>query len=206
MTWPELDRSKTVFRIMSFDPAISDMGVCVAEFDIEKRTFTILFTKTVSGPKFLKYYKHLRKEFKDAFCVLTALKKYLTEELIPEWKPDYIVTEGAFYHKFVATLISLTLVNDAIRNAARDTIGRDIYVVAPMKTKKSVAARGDVKGKEIIKLAITSHPMILPDNRGIGLWDELSEHEYDAIGHGFSFCAMTWMPDLYPDTKKKKKK
>ena len=200
-----LDTSKTVFRVLAFDPAISAMGIIVGDYHVDSREFRIIYTETYYGPKQLKICKEMRKEFKDSFCILSVMKDYLTNTLIPQWHPDYIVTEGAFYHKFVATLISLTLVNNVIRTSARDTIGRDIYVVAPMKTKKSVASKGDAK-KDAIKEAITHHPMIKDCREGCEEfpWDGLTEHEFDAVGHGFSFCAMTWMPDLYVTKKTKK--
>lgn len=203
MSWPDLEENKPVYRIMSFDPAIGDMGVCVADFDVAARKFRVVYTQTISGPKFLKYYKSLRKSFKDSFCILTAYKKFLTEEFIPQWKPDYIATEGAFFHKFVATLISLTLVNNVIRSSSRDTIGRDIFVVAPMTTKKNTAKRGDA-GKGAVAEAVMNHPNIEYGNDFL-VWDALTDHEFDAIGHGFSFCVNKWMPDLYPKKDKKKK-
>lgn len=182
-------------RVMAFDPAASEMGCCVLDYYPETDNTVVVATMTIHGRKLLKNYKNLRSEFSDAFCIQSAYYYLILETLLPEYTPTYIVSEGAFHHKFVATMVSLTLVINAIRQAARDWYGRDVNIVAPMETKKLIAKNHMAK-KDEIKEAVLKTPNLIFDQTLDHVREMLSEHEYDAIAHGYTFIHKYMKPML----------
>lgn len=180
---------------MAFDPAASDMGWCMLEYYPQTDNIVVLASMVIHGRKLLKEHKDLRAEFSDAFCIQTVYYRLILGELLPKYKPDFIVSEGAFHHKFVATLVSLTLVINSIRQASRDWCGQDINIVAPMETKKLIAKNHMAK-KEEIKTAVLSTGNIVFDPSIDHVRDMLSEHEYDAIAHGYTFIHKYLKPTL----------
>ena len=198
--------SGSCYRILAFDPASTQMGVAVLDYDITTQTATVLHAETIKGPSLLKHYKELTPHFAKSFCIQTAYYHLVKEHYLKEWKPDYTVVEGAFYHKLAQTLISLTLVINSIRMAVRDAFNRDIQMVAPMETKK-VIANNHIAKKDEIREGILNNPHIKWDP-AVANYEFTTEHDYDAIGHGYTFCYLKLPAFLglpIPDIKKKKK-
>lgn len=173
-----------IIRCMSFDPGAGAMGVAVIDYDTDTGKFKVVDTMTVEGKKLLKQYKELRANFADSFCIQHAYYHLIVDDLYPKYKPDLFVSEGAFHHKFVATLISLTLIIGVIRRASQVCLGIDVGIVAPMETKKLIAQKS-MANKDEIKAAILGNTNIIFEH--ILLPDELTEHEFDAVGHGCAY-------------------
>lgn len=200
-------------RIIAFDPAVTVMGVAV--LSIEDGGCHVLHTQDVVGKKLL-HDKEMIKIFADVpgFCVVEAYK-VLVWQLLKAWKPDEVVAERAFVHKFPAALISLTLVLNAIRVSSWVVSQRDIRIISPTQTKMIITGHGDAD-KDMMKLGIlgntriTYDPSIDPQT--------LSEHCIDAIGHGYTQYLLRHIPEatmrvyldsrpvVPPKVKKAKKK
>lgn len=159
------------------------MGWCVMDYDPAHQTYVVIKTGTLNGHKLIKFEKDIKDHFSKSFCILSAYLKSC-RDLITTYKPQYVVSEGAFHSKFPQTLIALTLIIHTIRTACRDVTGRDIFVVAPMETKKEVANH-HMADKELIKKSVLKFPSLRFSSELVP--DDMSEHEFDAVAHGICF-------------------
>ena len=175
---------KEVIRVLSVDPGITNMGICIGEYNRTSKHFTVLKTINLQGAKHRKRDKLMRRNCSQSFCVLSGIKDYVLKTLLPEWSPDYIACEGAFHnHNFPGAHQALVLVIHILRECAFEWYQDDITDMAPMTIKKIVTGKGNAP-KELIKTSIMSHTDItLPFDI-----NTLTEHEIDAIAHGYAFC------------------
>lgn len=192
-------------KILAFDPGVGNMGWTLLEVHPPKELVTVEAYGTLVGNRFLKYFsKEMRKKFKDNFLILMAYKQ-IVQEYISRLNPDVVVSEGAFAHKRIAAAFSLVKCIHVIREASYIHLKRDIAVVAPMLTKRTLT--GDrMAGKDAIKEAVDNNKLIkLPKDVST-----FTEHTYDAIGHGYHYIQTILHPDEYyltkPKVVKKKKK
>lgn len=172
-------------RICAYDPASGDMGMAV--LDCQDGMCTIIHTEDINGGKLVKD-KNLKKTFKDipAFCVSMAYQgmAYLHAR---RWKPDAVVVERAFVFSFPQVLITLTLIIHGIRSGYWIATGKNINIVSPMETKKIIARKGNAKKPEIKAGVLSSTNLVfLPQIDK----EHLSEHVYDAIGHGYAWYTL----------------
>lgn len=175
---------KEVIRVVSFDPGISNMGICVGDFNRSNQEFTVLKTINFEGAKHRNKDKKMRRNCPHSFCVLSGIKEWVLTTLLPEWSPDYIACEGAFHNShFPGAHQALVLVIHVLRECAFEWYEDDITDMAPMTIKKIVTGKGNAP-KEMIKTAISQNPSI---HLTVSL-DALTEHEIDAIAHGYAFC------------------
>lgn len=176
----------SIIKVLAFDPAATLMGWALMEYNTQTHMVLVTAVGTIDGRKQLKFYRDMRKLFSDSFTIQTAYYHLLKDEIIPQASPDFIVSEGAFHHKFVATLVSLTLVINVIREVSRDLYQKDINIVAPMETKK-ILTKNHMAKKEEIRDAVITHKDIMFTDELYPTHQMLTEHEYDAIGHGYAF-------------------
>lgn len=187
-------------RVLSFDPGIDFMGWSVIECSESNEVCRVVACGTLLGKD---YYKHhplsLRKKFKRPFVILQSYKKVF-RDLIKEHKPDAVVSEGAFAHTFIAAAFSLITIIHVLRQACYDVLEQDLHIVAPMQTKVTLTGKS-MADKNMIKTSVHAHKdIILPKNS-----TALSEHTYDAIGHGYCYIQMCLHPEKFPTKKKRKK-
>lgn len=178
--------SLPTIRVLAFDPAATEMGIAVIDHNCITGVSMVQWVETLKGPSLLKYFKHMRPHFSNSFCIQTAYYHYVLEDLLPSWKPDVVVSESAFVGRFPAAMISLAHVIGSIRRAVCAWCNRDIVLIAPTETKSVIANSGRA-GKEDIASAIMRNSKI-QFAPGVGNYEFLTEHEYDAIGHGHTFC------------------
>lgn len=199
----------SVVRVLAFDPAITDMGWAYILYDTEKKVYVVQETGIIQGSKLTSGMKLYEKRFQKAF--MTAMKMYdVIVGLIFKFRPHYIASEGAFYSKFPQAWASLSIVIHTLRRAwyytiesslteaVTTTMGDDVYLVAPMETKKIITGKGQAD-KDQIKAGILKFKnlFIKSPNK-----TKLTEHEYDAIGHGVTFCVLR-LPDIQREEQKR---
>lgn len=188
-------------RVLSFDPGIDFMGWSVIDVSETDEVCRVVACGTLLGKDYYKEHPMpLRKKFKRPFIILQSYKKVF-RDLISEYKPDAVVSEGAFAHTFIAAAFSLITIIHVLRQACFDVTEKDIHIVAPMQTKVTLTGKS-MADKDLIKASVHAHKdIILPkDTSG------LSEHSYDAIGHGYCYIQMVLHPEKFPAKKKKKRK
>lgn len=181
-------------RVLAFDPAISLAGFAIVDYDDDKNTFTVPYYGVINGDTFFSRKDPLTKEFSRSFCILEKYELHI-KDMVNLYKPDLIVCESAFAYKFVAALISLTLVIHTIRRASRYELGKDISTLAPQEVKRLLAdyriERTKIKGiktKDLTASVVLTHPNIqIVENEQYPLNEEIPSHITDAIGIGVSY-------------------
>lgn len=174
-------------RVLAFDPGSTKMGWALICYDLEQCSAIVPKHGLLTGQHLLKERKELQHKFSKAFIILEVYY-HIFCRLIETHRPDFVVTEGAFYYRFVQAYASLTLVIHTLRRACHDTLGRDLHEVAPMETKKLVTGIS-MADKDQIKAALLARANLTIDDTEDAPLAEMSEHEYDAVGHGLTFIA-----------------
>ena len=182
-----LKKNNNTIQVLAFDPGVGMMGWCHIQFDLSDGTSVVLRRGLITGQHLLKERKELQNKFSKSFIILEVFFEIFCQ-LIDECKPDYVVTEGAFYHKFAQTYASLSLVIHTLRRACRIKLGCDLYEVAPMETKKAITGN-HMADKNQIKQSLMTRPGLTIKESPTAPLEDVSEHEYDAIGHGLTFIA-----------------
>lgn len=169
-------------RILAFDPGVGKMGWAILDYYPSSGTYQVVATGCWDGSKLIKTYKALAANFGKHYTTVMAIYDAAVN-LIAEWSPTVVASEGAFHHKFPQVHASLTLVIHSVRRAAHTALGHDVKIVAPMETKKAIA-KNHMANKDQMKAAVTTKVDITftPDIDSMNL----TEHEYDAIGHGYT--------------------
>jgi Holliday junction resolvasome RuvABC endonuclease subunit len=105
-------------------------------------------------------------------------------KVIEKWKPDAVVSEGAYVGIHVSAAIAINLAIHALRRSTYHGIGIDIFVVPPSISKLAFAGRGGAD-KDAMRLAYTKATYILdkPDEK------ELSEHIIDSFAHAIGWLS-----------------
>lgn len=192
-------------RILSFDPGVGNMGWTILEVQPPKDTVTVIAHGTLVGSTYLKTFpKDIKKKFKDNFLILQAYNKVI-RDLISTYKPDQIVSEGVFAYKHVAAAFSLIRCVYIIRAASYELLKKDVAIVAPMLSKRSMTGHHDASKDQMKEGVLSNKNLKFPKKMDIP-----SEHGFDAIAHGYHYILTLLYPDQYylqnPKKKKKKKR
>ena len=172
-------------RILAFDPAAGDMGWAVIDVDTDTMIKTVFRYGTLRGPQLIRDRKDKIQAFGKNYTILSVYRVVIAE-MIREHRPNYVVYESAFAHKFIQAYASLVLVIHSIRQACDDAFGRDAGAIAPMETKKAVA-KNHMAGKSEMRAGVMSHPTIVIKPTKTNDLTTANEHEIDAIAHGCAF-------------------
>ena len=168
-------------KVLSIDPAITKSGwaVLLVESLIPLR-ITILAHGQIDGDKLLRTRKEMLQTYQKQFCKLDALhEEYI--RLLDTYKPDYVISEGAFGYKHLAALISLTLAINTLRRAAHQILNTDVIEIPPAITKKAFSGKGNAD-KDVMRQAYYDASYLTRSGA-----NDISEHEIDAIAHGCAF-------------------
>lgn len=179
------DLSAPTIRVLAIDPGSGSTGYAVLDYDLNTGHTTVLHHGVWTGARLIKERKEMQTKFSKSFIILDVYY-HLFSQMMRTHQPQYVVSEGAFYHRFAQTYASLTLVIHTLRRACHDILDSDIYEVAPMETKKEVAGN-HMADKVQIKDALLSRAQLTIVSEATIAIDDLSEHAYDAIAHGLTF-------------------
>lgn len=170
------------YRILAVDPATTTSGWAMLEI-LQLSPLTIRIHKhgQMIGSQLLKERKFKKKIFSAQYCTVDVLEdEYVS--LITEWNPHIVVSEGAFAHIHVSAALALTLAIHALRRASDRTIGKDIVIIPPTITKLAFTGKGNAD-KDAMRLAYDNATLFIKS----GANEELTEHEIDAIAHGYGY-------------------
>lgn len=170
------------FRIFAVDPATGKSGWALLEvLSLSPLKIKIVDHGTLDGQKLLRLRKDLSKTFIKQYCVLDALYDEYTK-LLEDFKPDHVVSEGAFGYTHLNALISLTLAINTLRRASHTVLHKDLVEIPPTISKKSFTGHGGAD-KDRMRLAYNTIDLLIRKDSN----KEISEHEIDAIAHGCAF-------------------
>ena len=182
--------SKTRYRVLSIDPGITNTGWAVTDYNVK----TSVMTTSAYG-NFDKAYlvtqrkamqsQDMHKRYVKHYVLLDAYF-YVICDLIEKYKPDEIVCEGAFAHKFIQAYMSLTLVIHTIRRAAHACIDKDIHIVAPQEAKLWVTSSGSSTKTETSTAILDYKNLTIKSNKQRTI-EKAPNHVFDAIAIGVTF-------------------
>jgi Holliday junction resolvasome RuvABC endonuclease subunit len=186
-------------RIFCADPSITNFGWSLLDYELSSGHTTVVKSGTITGKSMLKQEAELKDLYESRYVVLWGIEKLL-RDMIAEFKPDYVVSESAFQHRFPQAYAALVLVIQALRTATMHTLKRNIHLIAPKESKKVVGQSGSA-AKMTVQDAIFNNPHItLRPARSNGQPPEISEHAYDSIAAGLAFIE-TYLPGILASEK-----
>jgi len=190
--------SRNSIRIFSCDPALTNFGYSLLEYNLTTGHTTVIKSGTITGKSLVKSQVALQKEFEKRHIVIWELERLL-QSMIIEFKPDYVVSESAFSHRFVQVYAALMLVIQAIRTATMRTLGKDIHLIAPRESKKAVSHTGAAE-KVTVQHAIFNNPNVTINETKTNSIADMTEHAYDSIAAGLAFI-QNYLPTLMASEK-----
>jgi Holliday junction resolvasome RuvABC endonuclease subunit len=167
------------YRILAVDPATTTSGWAMLEVtSLNPLNIIVHKTNQIEGQKLLREKKEMSKLFSKQFCVVDALEhEYI--QLINEWNPHEVVSEGAFAHIHISAALALTLAIHALRRACYQTLGKDIIIVPPTITKLAFTGKGNAD-KDLMRYHFNNNDYLDISTQS----EDISEHQIDACGHG----------------------
>ena len=181
------------YRFIGIDPGLSNLGVAI--FDIDYYTDRILRIEafTLVNDKLPNHTGFDVDTVTERTVKLYKLRDSL-QNLLCHYNPSHVVSEAPFYNRFMPMAFgALNEVVAIVHNAVlcwNPNVG--FHTVPPLTVKKLVntkAVKNDtVKGKELVKLAISSIPEIM--SVLVTPIDTLSEHAIDAVAVGYSMFSL----------------
>lgn len=188
------------FRVVSFDPGITKMGVAVLDFYLTEKDFTVteVLRTTLSGDSLMRTRKHMYDRFIKQYIKQDAMEEQIAS-IIDEYRPDAVASEGAFAYKHPAAIISLTLIIGAIRRHTHRVLDQDVHIMSPTFVKMAFSGTGEA-GKPEMRATYENHPKITR------LEGKASEHEIDAVAHGCAMVLRDVLKTVKEGEKKKKPK
>lgn len=186
--------AKDTVRVLAFDPGINFMGWALLEYRCSTGAITVLKYGTLNGTSLTRKLKELLQLYTKSFVTLEAYEMVI-EDMIREMKPDEVVSEDAFFHKFPQTYGSLLLIIHTIRRMTRKTLNKAVHIVAPMETKKVITGKGNRVEKQDMRDGVLNRTHVnLLEVDSFPL-EKADEHAIDAIGHGTTFI-VKFLPDI----------
>ncbi len=179
--------NKTI-RILGIDPGINNTGYSLGIFDIESDTITIKEYGVFCASAIAK--KKQKEDYKVFGTVISyACYAQKMKSLIDTYKPDYVVSESAFYNpRMPNAYLSLSLCINTIRNVLYE-YRKVLYTIAPKEAKQTVATATSDKAaiQESIHNLDDLH-IRHTDQKSV---EKMVEHEADSIAILYTFCKKT---------------
>lgn len=188
--------------IMAVDPGITHMGIAILRPNNETKTVDVLKRYHIEGYKLCREKKHLLKQFTKQLNVIIVYG-VLFRDIIQEWGVTDIVSEGAFSYAIPAAVISLTRVILTLELASYELLKRPVSIVSPQFVKKAWTGSGD---KSVSKDDMRNRYLGAKDVIGDMEREAASEHEIDAVAHGFAYLSRDVWGTVQQAIKVKKKR
>jgi Holliday junction resolvasome RuvABC endonuclease subunit len=176
---------KKIIRILSFDPGLTCCGWSLAEYNLETGHIYIIKRGKIEGARGLIKFKEKQVIFPRQFIQLEHLELEVLE--LMRYKPDYVVTEAAFYQPGrTAAYAALLLCIHTIEKVVAVTLHKPLFKIAPKAIKRLVTLQGD-SDKLTVQEAILTNPYITLKETKQNPIEKMTEHEADAIGAAWAF-------------------
>lgn len=190
--------SKTI-RILSFDPGVGQMGWAVTDYDCTTGRSHVLKYGLIKGDQVAKELRKIMlPEFSKQYTVLCAIRDTV-KLLMSEYRPDYVVSEGPFAHRFVQAYASLKLVVDRLRQASHEVLNKNTYEVQPTEVKLLIFGKGTANKDEVKAGVLKCKDMTIKASK-VNPIEHASEHEIDAIAVGYCFVKRT-LPSILAEAQ-----
>lgn len=175
------------FRILAFDPSLTNTGWSLLEGNIENGDLTVLKLGEIRpGPTSDKaMYRDLVEQFDKRTISLTVLREEITK-LLNDLKPDFICAEDIYICMARPMAYgALAMWISTAKLTCKDVAFKPMTLI-PTKICKQVASGYGGNGKTSVQAAIVA-------NKHIAFKDDdwkykMSEHQADSIAVGVAFA------------------
>lgn len=178
-----LPNSSANFKLACIDPGSDTLGISLLSYDHYTRHAVIEESVTLHASKKLSYYRHLADYLDPMQIRLLQLEPDIVQ-LLNDWQPHEVCTEGPYLGQNVSTYGKLTEVIAMIKSAVRtyDQLLK-LAIIDPATVKKFVGVPGNSGDKSLMRRALERLDTI-SFRSGLTI-DDLSEHAVDSVlvGH-----------------------
>ena len=177
--------------IMAIDPGCNHLGYSRIVYDPNTNQSVVSNYGCFSASELAR--KEQRKDVKEYGNVISLFMcEREIENIFNEFKPDFVVSESAFVHRFPQAFASLCLCISTIERVLYRH-QKILYKIAPREAKKAI---GDSSaGKEVVQDAIHHLPDLLVKHNKQRTENSMVEHEADSIAIGYAFIKNI-LPDI----------
>lgn len=126
----------------------------------------------------------------DNHCARMELISDVIYSFICAWDVAVVISESAYFRRFVQPYKVLLQVIEAIRVAnSKYFQGQDIVLIDPTTVKTTLGVKGNLRDKDAIKaalqvLALTSSDLVIPEDMYLFYLDE---HSNDSVAIGYAY-------------------
>lgn len=186
------ERKSRYVTVFAIDPSQSHLGWSVHHYYPDTALDQVVTFGMVEATKLAK------KENKDDFKVYSnIISLFLLERemrtLFTTYKPDYVVSEGAFMARFPLAFVSLKLCINAIQRVLYTDFKMPLYQIAPKEAKAAVST-GTADKLAVQESIQHLQNLTIKDTRQHPL-SSMTEHEADSIAIGYTFCK-NYLPEI----------
>ena len=187
--------TKSVIRFISFDPSAGFTGWAILDHHKkEKKTYVFAHGLLKGDRELRKRKKIMIEKYGKQYSKQCALGEAFAE-LLTEYNPDIVVSEGPFAHKFINAYASLKMLILVIKQKAHAVLDKPLYEVQPTEAKLIISGKGTAT-KDDVKSSILNVRKDIIFKKGDRVNKaNASEHEFDAIAVGYCFIKK-YLPGL----------
>lgn len=173
-------------RLLTLDPGLTNAGWVVSEYNFNTKKLHILAMGLIHGNNYaeLKAQERAVQAYGKRMISLAAIRSGFTS-IYEEYKPDYVVSENAFFNRFrPAAFVALNDFIGTVRSVLYHQYDEPLYLISPKSIKRAVCV-GDAKKQDIAD-GIRSNKNI---TFGIENIPDV-EHTWDAVGGAYAFIQL----------------
>lgn len=172
--------------ILSFDPGTTCTGWAVCTFKKETAMMSVIKCDNFSPASLAKKNKEDCEKYTQQLIALDSLAAEV-ENLILTYKPDYVVSEDAFWQmNRLNAYVSLKLNIHTIARVCKN-YGLILYKLAPRDVKKVISGSG-AASKDTVQDSVINHPDIKFKGNKNTIINKMIEHEADAVAIAKTLC------------------
>jgi Holliday junction resolvasome RuvABC endonuclease subunit len=183
----------TIFKILAFDPGLSNAGWVLISVNLKKDNITVLKAGTIQTSKIVNTvkYEQERAIFGARVVALGALEHTLYD-MAEKYQPDFIVTEDAFYHpKRPAAYMALTQWITQLEMAMYRW-RQPVFRIPTRLAKQCITSAGGAQKPDVQQALFSMPELMIKPKLKIVLKDP---NVSDALAVGVTFIKMA-LPEL----------
>lgn len=182
-----------LFKILSLDPGLTNLGWAISTYDSEKNHLTTHKYGRYQASKTAQKDKQNVAIYGQRIISVSLLREEI-KRLIDLYKPTHIASEDVFLHiKHINAYAALTMCMFAIKDAAMSK-HMVVYTIPPRAVKKLAASTGEADKIQVCNSILHASDVTVIDNKQNPI-SKMTEHESDAIAVAKAF-SIHFVPQL----------
>ena len=193
---------KKTIRVLGIDPGLTNTGYNITAYDPVERKSIVVARGIINATTIAKKRRQEYKDFGNIISLFVYEKEI--QELMDEYKPDYVACEDAFYNpRTPNAFLSLKLCITSIRRVLYSLYNKQLYLISPCSAKLAVYGKGGAN-KEAVQESILHLDNLHIKNTKQNPINKMVEHEADSIAISYAFISFV-LPDILMQDNNTKK-